>query len=269
VRKFIATTGVYFLLILAAIFFIFPFLVAINTAFKPPGETLNVTQLPSQIYWTNFTIGFGRIQRGLLNSVLLALPAMLISTFVGTLSGYALSQFRFRGQNVIFCVLLGGMFLPYQAVLIPLFKVIRALELYDTIPGLILVHTVYGVPFTTFLLRSFFAAVPNELKDAALIDGCGFFQYYWRILLPVARTGIAATLILQFRSIWNEFLFGLSLTRSPQSTPVTVALQTFVGTTDVQWGPLMAGTLISILPTIIIFLLFKRHFVAGLTGVYK
>ena len=126
--------------------------------------------------------------------------------------------------------------------------------------------------FALLFLLPIFIAVNTAFKppmEAAALDGSGIVGYYWKILLPVGRAGIAATLILQFRAIWNEFLFGLTLTQSTKTIPVTVYLQSFVSRTEVQWGPLMAAALITILPTIVVFLVFKKHFVKGLAGVYK
>ena len=260
---------IYLLLIFFALLFLLPTFVAINTAFKPPREIWEVTSFPSQVYLENFKEGLYKIRRGLVNSALLAFPAMLISTFIGSLAAYPFSQFKFRGDTAVYFLLLSGMYIPYQTVLIPLFFIIRRLGLYDTIPGLWLVHTAYGIPFTTLILRNFFATVPSELMEAAALDGCSLIGYYWKILLPVGRSGIAATLILQFRAIWNEFLFALTLTQSAKSMPVTVRLQSFVSMTEVHWGPLMGATLITILPIIVVFLVFKRYFVTGLIGVYK
>lgn len=262
-------SAIYVLLIFFALLFLLPTFIAINTAFKPPTEVWEVTSFSSRFYLGNFKEGLSKIGRGLINSALIAFPAMLISTFVGSLAAYPLSQLKFKGDTAVYFLLLAGMYVPCQTVLIPLFFIIRRLGLYDTIPGLWLVHTAYGIPFTTLILRNFFAIVPGELMEAAALDGCGIMGYYWKILLPVGRSGIATTLILQFRAIWNEFLFALTLTQSTKTIPVTVCLQSFVSTTEVQWGPLTAAALITILPTIVVFLVFKKHFVKGLAGVYK
>ena len=260
----------YTLLIFAALLFMFPLLIAINTAFKPPKEIFHVTSLPSQLYFANFfTSDLQKIGRGLLNSTLITIPAMIISTFVGTLAAYPLSQLRFRGDNLVYMFLLTGLYIPFPTVLIPAFLIINKLGLYDTIPGMWLIHTAYGVPSTTFILRNFFSNIPNELREAASLDGCSLVAYYWRILLPVGRTAIATTLILQFRGIWNDFLFGLTFIRDPDVMPVTVQLNTFVSLTSVHYGPLMAATLLAVLPVVVVFLVFKKQFVSGLTGVYK
>ncbi len=269
IRKSFKKAVIYIVLIFAAIIFLIPTLVAVNTAFKLPKEILEVLSLPSRVYFGNFIDGLKKIGRSFINSLMICFPAMVFSTFVGSLAAYPLAQFRFRGDTVIYFVLLSGMYIPFQTVLIPLFLIIRRLGLYDTIPGLWLAHIAYGIPFTTLILRNFFATIPVELMEAAKLDGCSLFRYYWRILLPVSRAGIAATLILQFRSIWNEFIMGLTLTRSSDKVPVMVQLQSFVSRTEVTWGPMMAATFISVLPAVIVFLVFKKQFVEGLAGTAK
>lgn len=268
-KRKIKRTIIYSVLIVASIFFLIPTLVAINTAFKPPNEILKTLSLPSHIYFQNFIDGFKIIGRSFLNSLVISFPAMIFSTFVGSLAAYPLAQFKFKGDTAVYFILLSGMYLPFQTVLIPLFLIIKWLGLYDTIPGLWLAHAAYGIPFTTLILRNFFATISVELLEAAKLDGCGFFRYFWKILLPVSRAGIAATLILQFRSIWNEFLMGITLIRSSNSVPVMVQLQSFVSRTEINWGPMMAATFISVLPAVIVFLVFKRQFVEGLAGTAK
>ena len=260
---------IYAVLIIIGFLFLLPFLLVVNTAFTPPEEVLNVLQIPSRLYFGNFIEGFNRIARSMFNSVLITLPAILISTFVGSLAAYPLSQLQFKGDNVIYFVIIGGMYIPYSTVLIPLFFIIRQLGLYDTIPGLWLVHTAYGIPFTTLILRNFFATIPNELKEAAVIDGCSLTKYYWKILLPIGKVGLATTLLLQFRAIWNSFIFELTLTRSPGTTAVTVSLAGLTSANEPLWGLLMGATLITIIPMIVVFLTLKKHFVSGLTGTYK
>lgn len=257
---------IYGLLCLFAVAFMAPILVMISTSFKSPPELVDVLALPKGFYLENYIAAFGIVGRGLLNSLLITLPAVFISAFVGSLGAYPLSQFRFKGDYFVYMFLLAGLFVPFQIVLIPLFQIMRNLGLYDSIPGMWLVHTVYGIPICTFYLRNFFATIPSSLLEASLIDGCSIAGYYFRILLPLSKPGFAALIILQARSIWNDFLFGLTLTRGDAVRPVTVDLAAFVGMTDVQYGQLMASTLVSILPTTIIFLIFQKHFIRGMLG---
>lgn len=268
-RPTLQSAGMYLLLILIGLLFLLPMLTAVNTAFKHPREVYRITSLPASLYLLNFREAFLKVGRSLLNSFLIAAPSTILATLVGTLAAYPLSQLRFRGDALVYLLLLAGMYIPFQTVLIPAFLVIKTLGLYDTLPGLWLAHTAYGIPFTTLILRNFFATIPFELREAATIDGCSLAAYYWRILLPVGRTGVATVLILQFNGSWNDFLFGLTFTRSAKLFPVTVAIQSFITPYEQQWGPLMASTCLAILPTIVVYLIFRRHFIRGLIGVYK
>lgn len=262
-RKYIF---IYAALVFFAVVFLVPLGVMISTSMKSPPELVNVLALPEGLYLENHRAAFDMVGRGMLNSLLITLPAVFISSFVGALGAYPLSQFRFKGDQFVYMFLLAGLFVPFQIVLIPLFQIMRELKLYDSIPGLWLVHTVYGIPICTFYLRNFFATIPKSLLEASLIDGCSIAGYFFRILLPLSKPGFAALIILQARAIWNDLLFGLTLTRSYTTRPVTVELASFVGMTDVQYGQLMAATLWSILPTTVIFLVFQKHFIRGLLG---
>ena len=260
----------YSVLVVLSVLFLVPLVVMLFTSIKAPDEIVNIFSIPQEIYWENYSQAFGRIGRGLYNSLLITVPSTLISVFVGSLGAYPLSQFRFRGDNFIYMILLAGLFVPFQIVLIPLFQIIRLFGLYDTYVGMWLVHTAYGIPICTFYLRNFFATIPRSLLEASLIDGCSLIGYYFQILLPLAKPGFAAVIILQARSIWNDLLFGLTLTRSDFVRPVAVELATFVSQTDVRYGQLMAATLISILPMIIVFAIFRKEFIQGiLSGAIK
>lgn len=256
----------YIILIVIAVLFLCPIVVMLITSLKMPTELADTFALPKSFYFGNYIAAIKVIGRGVTNSLLITLPAVLFSAFVGSMAAYPLSQFRFKGDNVLYMFILAGLFVPFQIVLIPLFQIIRTLHLYDTIPGMWLVHAAYGIPFCTFFLRSFFATIPHSLLESSLVDGCSMPGFYYRILLPLSKPGFAVLVILQARSIWNDLLFGLALTRSVNVRPITVELATFVGMTDVQYGPLMAATLISILPTTIIFLAFQKNFVRGMLG---
>jgi ABC-type glycerol-3-phosphate transport system permease component len=257
---------VYIVLCLAAILSLIPFVVMVLTSFKNPKELVDVFSIPSHFYWENYQYGLGQIGRGLINSILITFPAVAISIVIGSLAAYPLSQIRFKGDYIIYILLLSGLFVPFQIVLIPLFQLLRVIQLYDTIPGLWLVHIAYGIPMCTFFLRNFFAIIPSSLMEAALIDGCSIAGYYHRILMPIAKPGLAALFILQFQSIWNDLLFGLTLSHSEQVRPITVGLSSFVSMTDVQYGPLMASTIVAILPMVLVFLFFQKQFISGILG---
>jgi glucose/mannose transport system permease protein len=199
-----------------------------------------------------------------LNSIQLTVPATVISCLLGSLNGYVLSKWKFRGSNALFTAILFGMFIPYQSVLIPLVRVLSTIGLYGTIPGLILTHVVYGIPITTLIFRNYYVGVPTELVEAGKIDGGDFFGIYRHIILPISIPGFVVVAIWQFTSIWNEFLFGLIITNAPEKRPVTVALQNLSGSQYTQWNVQMAGALLVALPTLLVYIFLGRYFLRGL-----
>jgi glucose/mannose transport system permease protein len=206
----------------------------------------------------------GGIAPGLANSLVMTIPAVIVSSVWGAINGYALSAWRFRGSEFLFGLILFGLFIPYQAILIPLLTSLQVMRLYDSLAGLALVHVIYGLPITTLIFRNFYAAIPSELLDAARVDGGGFWSIFRRVYLPLSIPGFVVVGIWQFTSIWNEFLFAVTLTSSPRSQPVTVSLQNLAGSFAAQYNVQMAGALMTALPTLIVFILLGRYFVRGL-----
>jgi glucose/mannose transport system permease protein len=174
-----------------------------------------------------------------------------------------LSKWTFPGANIIFPLMLFGMFIPYQAILIPMVQFLRSVGMYGGIPGLILVHVVYGLPITTLIFRNYYAEIPKELIESGQIDGAGFFGIYRWIMLPISAPGFVVVLIWQFTQIWNEFLFAVTIT-GPGSQPITVALQNMAGSQIVEWNLQMAGALLAALPTLVVYVLLGRYFIRGL-----
>ncbi|WP_172295472.1 carbohydrate ABC transporter permease [Pseudoruegeria sp. HB172150] len=256
----------YVALTLLAIVYMMPLLVVLNASLKTPADIQQVLALPTQIEWANYVAGWDRIGRSLWNSVLITGPSVVLSILIGAMAAYPLSQVRFKGDRIVFLFLLAGMLVPQQVVQIPLFMMMRALGLYNTIPGLWLVHLAFGIPFCTFFLRNFFTTIPSSMFEAAQIDGCTAFSYFWKILMPASISGIAALAIIQSRSVWNDLFFGLTLTNSPNTQPTPVALYTLIGGMEVDEGPLMAATVISIIPVMAVFLVFQKAFTRGLLG---
>ncbi len=179
-------------------------------------------------------------------------------------AGYILSKWRFRGADTLFAVLLFGMFIPYQAILIPLVNLLQQLGLYDSLLGLGLTHIIYGIPITTLIFRNYYASIPTDLVEAAKVDGAGISAVYRLIILPLSIPGFVVVGIWQFTNIWNEFLFAVTLTSAPDSQPVTVALQNLAGSFAALYNVQMAGALISALPTFIVYVLLSRYFIRGL-----
>jgi glucose/mannose transport system permease protein len=199
-----------------------------------------------------------------MNSVYLALPATILSSGLGSLNGYVLAKWKFKGSDILFPLLLFGMFIPYQSILIPLVQVLQKLHLYGSIPGLIFVHVVYGIPITTLIFRNYYAAIPTELLEAAKIDGAGILTIYRRVLFPLSVPGFVVVAIWQFTSVWNDFLFGVIVTSRPAVQPITVALNNMAGSYIVEWNVQMAGALLAALPTLLVYICLGRYFIRGL-----
>lgn len=256
----------YAILIVFAFLYLAPLLLVLSASLKTPQELQTVLSLPSGLDFTNYVEGWRRIGPSIINSIYITIPAVALSILVGAMAAYPLSHVRIPGGKVIFLLLLAGMLVPHQVVQIPLFLMMRALGLYNTIPGMWLVHVAYGVPFCTFFLRNFFSTIPKSMFEAAQIDGCGAFGYFFKILLPASISGISALAIVQSRAVWNDLFFGLTLTNSAHTQPMPVALYGLIGGMEVEEGPLMAATIISMLPVMIAFLIFQKSFTRGLLG---
>lgn len=265
VRSRVARWVAFGFLCLMALIFLLPVYVMVITGLKSFQEVSLATMwdLPSGLHFDNFVAAFGQLRPHLVNSLLLTIPAAAGSAVLGAFNGYVLSKWKFRGSELVFTLLLFGMFIPYQSILIPLVQFMQAINLYGGVPGLILVHIVYGIPITTLIFRNYFAAVPKELVESARIDGCDLFKTFWHIMLPVAAPAFAVVLIWQFTNIWNEFLFAIILTR-PSSWPVTVALNNLAGSQIVEWNVQMSGALLAAIPTLTVYILLGRYFVRGL-----
>jgi glucose/mannose transport system permease protein len=256
---------VYALLGLATLFFLLPVYLVLVTALKAPGEiSLSSTwRLPETWHWRSFVLAWEAFAPRLRNSMILTVSATAGSALLGSLNGYILAKWRFPGANLVFPLMLFGMFIPYQSILIPLFQFLRDIGLYGGLPGLILTHIVYGLPITTLIFRNFYSEIPDEMIDAAKIDGAGFFGIYRRIIFPLSVSGFVVVVIWQFTQIWNEFLFAVTLTRQ-SSQPITVALAQLAGGQAVAWNLPMAGSILAALPTLIIYVVLGRYFIRGL-----
>jgi len=257
---------VYSALAFLAALFLMPVYVMLVTSVKTLGEaqTSSMWALPASFTLDAFRTAGARMLRGVLNSVVLTIPATAVSCMIGSINGYCLSKWKFKGSDALFTVVLFGMFIPYQSVLIPLVVFLQKIHLYNSLAGLVLVHVIYGVPITTLIFRNYYATVPTELIEAGRIDGAGLLKTYWYIFLPVSLPAFAVVAIWQFTNIWNEFLFAVTLIADPALQPVTVALQNLSGSMISQWNVQMAGALITSAPTLFVYVLLGRYFVGGL-----
>jgi glucose/mannose transport system permease protein len=253
-------------LICCALFFLMPIYVMVVTGLKQAQNVSLSTmwQLPVHLSGGGFYEAWRRLYPNLGNSLQLTIPATIISSILGAINGYIFSKWKFRGANTLFAVLVFGMFIPYQSILIPLIQFLEQIKLYGTIGGLILVHVVYGLPICTLIFRNFFAGIPDELVEAARLDGAGVIRIFLLVMLPLALPAFVVVGIFQFTNIWNDFLFGVTILPNPNAQPVTVALNNLSGSFSVDWNVVMAGAVIVALPTALIYILLGRFFVRGL-----
>ena len=252
-------------LLFMAVFYLLPIYVMLITGLKGFEEVSLKTMwdLPTQISLDNFVEAYDKLAPHLWNSFNMVIPAAVISSFLGSLNGYILSKWKFRGADIIFPAILFGMFIPYQSILIPLVEFMNRVGLYGGLPGLMLTHIIYGLPITTLTFRNYYATIPKELLDASHIDGAGLLGSYWHILLPLSLPSFVVVLIWQFTSAWNDFLFAVVLT-NPQSWPITVALNNMAGSQIIAWNVQMAGSLLAALPTLLVYIFLSRYFIRGL-----
>ncbi|WP_422673840.1 carbohydrate ABC transporter permease [Bailinhaonella thermotolerans] len=253
------------LLLVFALVFLMPVYVLLVTSFKPLSEAdpSRAWLLPE--VWTaeGWRAAWTALAPGLWNSVQLAVPGSLISAVLGSLNGYVLAKWRFPGADAVFTLFLFGMFIPYQAVMIPLVQLMTAADLIGGIPGLVLAHVVYGLPITTLIFRNYYVTIPDEMVEAARVDGAGMFRTYRWVVLPLSGPAFAVVLIWQFTALWNDFLFAVFLT-GPLSWPTTVALNNIAGAQVVPYSQQMAAALLASLPTLIVYVLLGRFFMRGL-----
>jgi|SRR6056297_191621 len=255
----------YAILIAFAIFFLIPMYVLLSTSLKSFSEvSINTMwQLPASFSFEGFREAFAKLAPNVLNSFYLVIPATLLSAIMGSMNGYVLSHWKFKGSDTLFALILFGMFIPYQSVLFPLVQFMQSIGLYGSIPGLILVHVVYGLPITTLMFRNYYQDVPDALTEAAKVDGANIFSIYRHIFFPISIPSFVVVFIWQFTNIWNEFLFAVTLTDT-QSQPITVALTNLAGSQVVEWNVQMSGAIITALPTLLVYIIFGRYFIKGM-----
>ena len=267
---------IYIVLIIFAVYYLLPLYVMLVNSLKPLEEIRGggMLYLPSvwtldpwRAAWSSAQIGVdpSGLRPYFWNSIALVVPAVLLSTVLGSLNGYVLTKWQFRGHGVVFGLLLLSCFIPFQIVLIPMAKLLGVFGLAGTTSGLVLVHLVYGVGFTTLFFRNYYAAFPTEIIKAAQIDGAGFFRIFWRVLLPSSGPIIVVSVIWQFTNIWNDFLFGASFADF-DSTPITVALNNLVNSSTgvKEYNVHFAGAILAALPTLVVYIVSGRYFVRGL-----
>jgi glucose/mannose transport system permease protein len=272
----LARVLIYAALVLFAVYYLLPFYVMVVNSIKPLAEIRggNMLALPREVTFEPWFTAWSTAQIGVqatglkpyfMNSILMVVPAVAISTLLGALNGFVLTKWRFRGDNLIFGLMLLACFIPFQIALIPAARILGLLGIAGTTQGLVLIHVVYGLGFTTLFFRNYYAAFPTELVKAAQIDGATFVQIFRRILLPSSGPIIVVTVIWQFTNIWNDFLFGASF-GDFDSQPMTVALNNLVSSSSgvKEYNVHFAGAILAALPTLVVYIVSGRYFVRGL-----
>ncbi len=266
------------LLLAFAAFFLAPLYVMLATSLKSmdevrTGTLLSWPQAPGLAAWAKAWSSActgtdcGGLQPFFMNSLWLVVPAVSISTSIGAINGYVLSKWKFRGSELMFALLLFGVFMPMQVVLLPMSQVLGWLGLASSLGGLVVVHVVAGIPSTTLFFRNYYIGLPDELIKAAMLDGASFWQIFRRIVLPLSAPIVVVTLIWQFTNIWNDFLYGVVFSGA-DSKPITVGLNNLANTSSSvkEYNVDMAAALIAALPTLAVYVLAGKYFVRGLTA---
>ena len=279
-RKMLSQRNIilYGTLIFVAIYYLVPLYVMIVTSLKGMPEIrlgnifsppIEVTFEPWVKAWAQACTGLNcdGLSRGFWNSVKITIPSVFVSIVIASINGYALANWRFKGANLFFTILIFGAFIPYQIMIYPLVILLRDLGLYTKLPGLILIHTIFGMPILTLLFRNYFTTIPEELFKAARVDGAGFWGIYFRVMMPMSLPIFAVAIVLQVTGIWNDFLFGVIYTK-PENYPMTVQLNNIVNSVQgvKEYNVNMAATLLTGLVPLAIYFISGKLFVRGIAA---
>ena len=279
-RKILSRRNIilYGTLIFVAIYYLVPLYVMIVTSLKGMPEIrlgnifsppIEVTFEPWVKAWAQACTGLNcdGLSRGFWNSVKITVPSVFVSIVIASINGYALANWRFKGANLFFTILIFGAFIPYQIMIYPLVILLRDLGLYTKLPGLILIHTIFGMPILTLLFRNYFTTIPEELFKAARVDGAGFWGIYFRVMMPMSLPIFAVAIVLQVTGIWNDFLFGVIYTK-PENYPMTVQLNNIVNSVQgvKEYNVNMAATLLTGLVPLAIYFISGKLFVRGIAA---
>ncbi len=273
-----ARLGIYAFLLSAAVFFLLPLYIMLVTSVKSMDEIRmgNIFALPTQFTiepwitaWSSACTGIDceGIRGGFMNSLAIALPSTIIPIFLGALNGYALSFWRPRGANILFGILMVGAFIPVQVMIFPLVRILASVDLYSSLPGIVLVHTVFSMPVMTLLFRNYYSTIPHELFQAARIDGGGFVRIFVQLVLPMSTPIIVVAAIMQLTGVWNDYILGLVFA-GRDHLPMTVQLNNVINTTTGTrlYNVNMAATILTSLVPLTLYFVSGRWFVRGIAA---
>ena len=268
-RQLLGDNLLFLFMLVLTVIWLLPFFSALLTSVRTQDEiSLNgFWRIPDTLTFENFTEAWdrGHVSRYLGNSFLITLPSLAATLFLSSLAAFALARYRFRGSTVLYFMFVAGTMLPFQILLLPVFRLSNSLGIYNTHWSLIIIHTAFQMAFCTFVLRNFMRAVPTDILDAARVDGCSEFRIYWQIMLPISLPSLAALATLEFTWIFNDYLWAIILIQNDSLKPVTAGLATLQGQFTTNWPVITAGSLIAIVPTVIVFAFLQRYFIQGLT----
>ncbi|MEM1300993.1 MAG: carbohydrate ABC transporter permease [Pseudomonadota bacterium] len=277
-RVTVGSAFVYGSLIILALYYLAPLYVMLVTSLKtlPEIREGNVFALPGAINmdawfkaWSSACTGLNcdGLSRGFWNSVIITVPSVIVSIAVASVNGYALANWPYRGANIFFTILIFGAFIPYQLMLYPIVIILRNLGVYGDLVGLIIVHTIFGMPILTLLFRNYFSSLPEELFKAARVDGAGFWGIFFKVMLPMSVPILVVAVILQITGIWNDFLFGIVYAR-PETYPMTVQLNNIVNSTfgEKEYNVNMAATILTGLVPLTVYFVSGKLFVRGIAA---
>ncbi|MCJ8322592.1 MAG: carbohydrate ABC transporter permease [Rhizobiales bacterium] len=260
---------IFIILSILAVLFLAPTVGVLFSSIKTTKEIAfgRLWDFPTSVYWGNFAdiLSNPSVQGYFVNTLLITVPATVISITLGILNGYVFAKLPFRGSGILFLVIISGMFFPPQVILIPLFRLFNGLHLIDTLWSVIFIHIAMGIPICTLLMRNFFATVPNALREAAILEGASEWQVLTKIALPLSLPALAVLVTLQFTWIWNDFLWPLIFIQSDEKRTVMLGIVNLKGQYSVAWGVQGALSLLASLPTLIVFLFFQKYFIKGMT----
>ena len=255
-------------LVALAVLFLAPVYIMVMAGLKSgaQADAPHMWELPKKIDFEGLTTAWAALGPNFRNSLLVVLPATVVSSLLGALVGYVFAKLPFRLSNLAFGLMLMGMFIPYQVILVPMVRFLVTIHLYGSLVGLGLVHVVYGIPIAALIFRNYFAGLPHEIIEAGQVDGASHWLIFRKVVLPLALPAFVVCGIFQFTNQWNDFLFGITVVPDPTKQPITVALNNLSGNFSVQWNTVMAGALLAAIPTALVYMTLGKFFVRGLTA---
>lgn len=265
----ISATLVYIFLSLLALVYLVPLLWVVLVSFKTDKEIFTSPwALPEAMNWDNYATAWikGNLARATLNSFLVCVAALLLSMVIGSMASFAIGRMRWKLSSIVMTYFLTGMMIPIHCILIPLFKTFSNLELYNSLWGLIVPYITMSLPVTVFIMTGFFKSMPNEMFEAACIDGCSIFQCFFKIALPLSKTGLFVTGLMTFVNSWNELLLAMVFISDDIKKTLPVSLSKFVGPYNTNYTQMFAAIVVGIIPTVVVYCIFSNQIVDGLTA---